>query len=60
MVKTAEVLEKEPKKWDQAVLNEQLFGLSHGDVVNPGCTVRVMEREKFMNSKVSSKVQIIL
>lgn len=54
MRKTAAVLEADSKRWDQAVLNEQLFTLSHGSTVSSGCTVRVMDREKFMNSKASS------
>lgn len=52
---TAQVLENEKGHWDQAILNNQLFFLSHGAAINPGCTVRVMEREKFMNSKVLFK-----
>jgi len=49
---TAQVLEDEKGHWDQAIFNNQLFFLSHGDTINPGCTVRVMDRERFMNSKV--------
>jgi len=49
---TAQVLEAENGHWDQAIFNNQLFFLSHGATINPGCTVRVMEMEKFMNSKV--------
>lgn len=55
MNRTASILEKFPDKWDQAVFNEQLFSLSHGPYVNTGCTVRVMERDQFMNSKVIDK-----
>ncbi len=54
MRSTASVLEADSGKWDQAVLNQQLFTLSHGEYVSSGCTVRVMEREKFMNSKVTT------
>lgn len=52
MQSTALVLEADSGKWDQAVLNQQLFTLSHGEYRSSGCSVRVMEREKFMNSKV--------
>lgn len=53
MEATASDLQANPKKWDQATLNDQLFTLSHGEYLNPGCSVRVMESKKFMNSKVS-------
>lgn len=39
------------KVWDQSVYNEELFFLSHGDYKSTQCSVRVMDREKFMNSK---------
>ena len=36
----------------QSVYNEELFFLSHDDYVSPGLSVRVMNIQKFMNSKV--------
>lgn len=43
------------KVWDQAAFNEELlFPAYHGSGVrhaSPGCTIRVMDLEKFMNSK---------
>eukprot|EP00798_Chlamydomonas_sp_ICE-L_P003487 gene3487-13553_t len=37
--------------WDQTAFNEEIFFLSHGDYVSPGVSVRVMDIDKFMNSK---------
>jgi len=42
------------------VYNEELFFLSHGDYVNPACTVRVMDFEQFMNSKVRHRMSSAL
>ena len=53
MARISKALQAEPSAWDQAMFNYQLFFLSHGDYVNPACTVRVMDIEQFMNSKVS-------
>ena len=53
MARISQALQAEPSAWDQAMFNYQLFFLSHGDYVNPACTVRVMDIEQFMNSKVS-------
>ena len=41
--------------WDQSVYNQEIFFLSHGEVKSPQVSVRVMEIEKFMNSKVLFK-----
>lgn len=35
--------------------NEVIFTLSHGEYKSPQVSVRVMEREKFMNSRVLFK-----
>lgn len=39
------------KYWDQTAYNEEIFFLSHGEYKSPQVTVRVMEIDKFMNSK---------
>lgn len=39
------------KYWDQTAYNEEIFFLSHGSYKSPQVTVRVMEIDKFMNSK---------
>ena len=39
------------KYWDQTAWNEEIFFLSHGAYKSPQVTVRVMEIDKFMNSK---------
>lgn len=52
MGRIADHLESHQGEWDQAIFNHQLFFLSHGEYVNPGCSVRVMELHHFMNSKV--------
>ena len=41
--------------WDQSVYNEEIFFLTHGPVKRAQVSVRVMESEKFMNSKVLFK-----
>mmetsp|Transcript_6937 Transcript_6937/g.11803 ORF Transcript_6937/g.11803 Transcript_6937/m.11803 type:complete len:388 (-) Transcript_6937:991-2154(-) len=42
--------------WDQTAYNEEIFFLSHGDYKSPQVTVRVMEIDKFMNSKRLFKI----
>lgn len=37
--------------WDQTAYNEEIFFLSHGAYKSPQVSVRVMEIDKFMNSK---------
>lgn len=39
------------KYWDQTAYNEEIFFLSHGEYKSPQVSVRVMELDKFMNSK---------
>ncbi|GFH15326.1 glycosyltransferase, partial [Haematococcus lacustris] len=39
------------KYWDQTAYNEEIFFLSHGSYKSPQVSVRVMEIDKFMNSK---------
>eukprot|EP00873_Tetraselmis_striata_P028570 jgi/Tetstr1/448834/TSEL_036060.t1 len=43
------------KYWDQTAYNEEIFFLSHGSYKSPQVTVRVMEINEFMNSKVLFK-----
>ena len=38
--------------WDQSVYNQELFFLAHGPYTAPNVTVRVMDIQIFMNSKV--------
>ena len=46
---------RKEKLWDQSVYNEEIFFLTHGPVKRAQVSVRVMEIEKFMNSKVLFK-----
>jgi len=43
------------KYWDQTAYNEEIFFLSHGSYKSPQVSVRVMEINTFMNSKVLFK-----
>lgn len=44
------------KYWDQTAYNEEIFFLSHGSYKSPQVTVRVMDIDKFMNSKRLFKI----
>eukprot|EP00798_Chlamydomonas_sp_ICE-L_P019065 gene19065-25669_t len=44
------------KYWDQTAYNEEIFFLSHGEYKSPQVVVRVMEIDKFMNSKRLFKI----
>lgn len=50
MTRLATRLSKE-KYWDQTAYNEEIFFLSHGSYKSPQVSVRVLEIDKFMNSK---------
>ncbi|KXZ46748.1 hypothetical protein GPECTOR_41g713 [Gonium pectorale] len=50
MTRLARRLSQE-KYWDQTAYNEEIFFLSHGSYKSPQVSVRVMEIDKFMNSK---------
>ncbi|KAG2497437.1 hypothetical protein HYH03_004592 [Edaphochlamys debaryana] len=50
MTRLADRLSKE-QYWDQTAYNEAIFFLSHGSYRSPQVSVRVMEIDKFMNSK---------
>ena len=41
------------KAWDQSVFNQEIFYLTHGSYTAPNVSVRVMDINSFMNSKVS-------
>ncbi|KAG2497438.1 hypothetical protein HYH03_004593 [Edaphochlamys debaryana] len=50
MTRLADRLARE-RHWDQTAYNEEMFFLSHGSYKSPQVSVRVMEIDKFMNSK---------
>ena len=54
MERIANVLNKE-SAWDQTIWNREIFLLSHGNFKSPQVSVRVMEYDLFMNSKVLFK-----
>ena len=54
MERIASILRKEAA-WDQTVWNTQIFLLSHGEYKSPQVSIRVMEFNRFMNSKVLFK-----
>ncbi|XP_047327531.1 arabinosyltransferase RRA3-like [Impatiens glandulifera] len=53
--RVADRLSKEPKSWDQAVFNEELFYPSHNEYIGLYASKRTLDFYKFMNSKVLFK-----